>query len=156
MADHRAAAGLEYAPHLGDGTARVARRVQHAIRPDRLERLVRKRQLKRIADAHLLGSKPCDLEVLARDTDRGFREIDGRHPHAALQELDRIEAHSAADLEQLLADESARFALDALHDPGKLVRVHPGPDVIEELARAWHERVIANVLQAKRVSVPVL
>src|SRR5688572_8535422 len=156
VADHRAAAGFEYAPHLGDGAGRVARRVQHAIRPDRIERFVRKWQLERVADADFLGFQPCDLEVLTRDTDRGFREIDRRHPCASLQELDRVEAHAAADLEQLLAGERARLALDAFHDPGELVRVHPGADVIKESARAWHQRMVANVLQAERVPVPVI
>src|SRR5688572_4346995 len=155
MADHRAAAGLQDAPHFGNGPGRVARRMQYAVRPDGVESLVREGQREGIADANFLRVEPRDLEVLTCDTYGRLGQVDCRDPHAAFQELRGVEPHPAADFEQVLARKRARFAIDALHDPGKLAGVHPPPDVVEELARAGHERMIADVLQAQRVPVPV-
>jgi hypothetical protein len=93
--------------------------------------------------------------VALRQLRRRGRQIDRGDAHPALQELQAVEAHAAADLEQVLPLEQRRLALDAVHDPGELVRVHPGADVLEELGRPDLDARIRDVLQPERVGIPV-
>src|SRR5690349_17176422 len=56
----------------------------------------------------------------------------------------------------MLSVEKFRFAVDALHNPGKLIWVHPRTDMREEFGGTGFNVFISYILQAQCVCIPII
>jgi hypothetical protein len=56
----------------------------------------------------------------------------------------------------MFAREELRFPVDALHNPGELIGVHPWTDMGEKFRGTRFYLFIGNILQAKRVCIPII
>ena len=91
-----------------------------------------------------------------REVDCSRCEIYSCDIDAALQEFQAVVAHPATNLQQFFSAKNGGLGLNSLHDPRKLVRVHPGSDVLVECRAAYFNIRIRNVLKTQRVRLPVI
>ena len=154
--DDGTAARLEDPSRLGNGPARIAGGMQHAVGPDRVEGIGFKRQIKSIRSAHIFRLYAFYFEMFDRHCHGIGSEVGSCDANAALQEFQAVIAHPAADLEQVFALQQLRLTVDALHDPGELIRVHPRPDVSKELRGSGLDALIGHVLKTQGMGVPII
>src|SRR5687768_14439891 len=142
--------------YLANGFGRVSRVVHHATSPDTVKGVVGEREVKYVGSVHCLGPITRYFKVALRYVYRGLCQIRSGDSHAALEELQSVEAHSAADLENVLALQKRGLPFDPGHDLWKFVRIHPWPDMGEERGRANPQIGGLYVLKAERVPFPVI
>jgi hypothetical protein len=107
--------------------------MQHTIRVNNVETLVRERKILGIAKREV-ARLAIQLEMMTRCFDRTRREINTSHVRAAARELQKVRTHPAANFKQAFAGELIETHYFA--HPRRVLFVAVPLDFIEELARA--------------------
>src|ERR1051325_7825214 len=137
----RQPAGSKYAMHFANRTSGVRRVMQHTIRVNNVETLVRERKILGIAKREV-ARLAIQLEMMTRCFDRTRREINTSHVRAAARELQKVRTHPAANFKQAFAGELIETHYFA--HPRRVLFVAVPLDFIEELARAEFMRPAIN------------
>jgi acetyltransferase-like isoleucine patch superfamily enzyme len=114
------------------------------------------RQLEDVLDLHRIRPNAGEVEMPLGERHVRRRKVGRGHPYAAAHELDRVEAESAADLEQVLTLEPSRLALDPRHDVRKAKAVRVWTHLLEELHATDFQPATEQELTSLRVPIPVL
>src|SRR5581483_5092645 len=96
--DDRAAAGLQHSMDFAQRCLDVWRVMQHAMRIDHVECLIREIQLFGISNAEL-AAQSGRREITAREIDRGLSQIDSGVDGAGARKLQSVRADAAPDLQ---------------------------------------------------------
>src|ERR1051326_2504930 len=137
----RQPADSKYAMHFANRTSCVRRVMQHTIRVNNVETLVRERKVLGIAKREV-ARLAIQLEMMTRCFDRTRREIDASHVRAAARELQKVRTHPTPDFKQTFSGE----VIEAHHlaHPRSVLFVAVPLDFIKELARAEFMRPAIN------------
>src|SRR5690348_9364889 len=100
----RQPAGSQHAMNFANRAHSVRRVVQHAIRVNNVETLVRERKVLGIAKREV-ARLAIQLEMMTRSFDRTRREIDASDFRAAARKLQEVRTHPAANFKQAFAGE---------------------------------------------------
>ena len=156
VGDDRPPARLEHPADLAQRPGGVAGGMHNAVGPDRIEGIIREAEIEHRLHPHIFRLHVFQLEMPPGHLHCVGGEIGGGDPHPALEEFQAVIAHPAADLQEVLSPQKPRFAVDARHDPGKLIGIHPLADMVEKFPAPRRQAAIGGVLQSQGMGVPVV
>src|SRR5215217_3780956 len=89
----------QHAINLAYRSSGVGRVMQNAVRIDHIKAFITKRQALAVRD-HEVALSSVELETMARDLDRTWRQIYAGAPRSAARKLQEVSAHSTANFKQ--------------------------------------------------------
>src|SRR5688572_18880885 len=153
MVEHhlRYAIRTEHTMDLANCSFRIRRVMQDAIRIDRVEAFITKRQVLGIGD-HERADSAIEFKTVLRDLDRTRREVDTDAARTTTRKLQQVCAHATSDLQQTCA--AKIFKPHKPRHPRRVFRIPVPLDRIEELARAL--LMLPTVVGPTRILTPLL
>src|SRR5688500_9659779 len=107
--------------------------MKHAVGPNGVKGVVTKRKREHVLHSNIFRRDMLQIKMPASELGSRRRQIGRRDLHSPFQKLQTVVAHAAADFEQMFSLEQLGFSFDPLHDPRKLIGVHPRPYMLEKL-----------------------
>src|SRR6266498_772715 len=151
-----ASAYFEDTPCLLNGATGIAGCMQYAIRPDGVKCVIGKRQVESVGCTNIFRLDFFELKMLTSDCDGVGSQVGCSDTHATLQEFQTIVTHATTDFEQVFSLEEFCFPINALHNPGKLIGVHPRTDMGKKFRATGLYTSIGYILKAQRVRIPIV